>query len=730
MRGVPFLLFSWFLFGPSLLLAERSTYIVHLDKTFMPKIFATHQNWHSSIIDTIKIEAPTTQNGYHPVPKLLYSYDNVLHGFNVVLSKDEFEALKKSSGFLSAYKDRPVEAHTTHSSKFLNLNPASGLWPASGFGQDVIIGVLDSGVWPESASFRDDGLSEIPKKWKGICKPGTKFNSSLCNRKLIGANYFNKGLLASDSTVKISMNSARDTDGHGTHVASIAAGSFTKGASYFGYATGTARGMAPRARIAVYKFSFEEGTVTSDLIAAMDQAVADGVDILTISYGWTNIPLYEDSIAIASFGAMMKGVLVSASAGNSGLEMGTLNNGVPWIFTVAACDSDRSFSGTLTLGNGLKITGFSLFPVKTIIKDLRVLYNESISPYDSFDPSSPIPNAQRSIIICYSTAVDVEDQMTAISESSFGGAIYISDYPDVLRANFFPKPGVVISTKEGKQVIDYASKSVRPTASISFQETHIDVKPAQVVSSFSSRGPSRSYLDYRLLSGTSMATPHIAGIAAMLKGAHPDWSPSAIRSAMMTTANPLDNTDKPIKTTDYFITRDATSLDMGAGLVDPNRAVDPGLIYDATPQDFVNLLCSMNLTEKQFKTIARSSAKHNCSNPSNYMNYPSFIALFNPNEDYTWLGQKFRRTVTNVGPGAANYKAKVTAPKNSTISISPQTLVFEKKNQKQDYTLTIRYKGIADDQAQSGSIIWVEENGHHTVRPSPIHLYFTSILYI
>ncbi|KAH0779504.1 hypothetical protein KY290_005931 [Solanum tuberosum] len=728
MRGVPFLLFSWFLFGPSLLLAERATYIVYLDKTFMPKIFATHQNWHSSIIDTIKIEAPTTQNSHHPVPNLLYSYDNVLHGFSVVLSKDEFEALKKSPGFLSAYKDRPVEAHTTHSSKFPNLNPASGLWPASGFGQDVIIGVLDSGVWPESASFRDDGLSEIPKKWKGICKPGTKFNSSLCNRKLIGANYFNKGLLASDSTVKISINSARDTDGHGTHVASIAAGSFYKGASYFGYAPGTARGMAPRARIAVYKFSFEEGTVTSDLIAAMDQAVADGVDILTISYGWTNIPLYEDSIAIASFGAMMKGVLVSASAGNSGPEMGTLNNGVPWIFTVAA--------------------------LKTIIKDLRVLYNESISPCDSFDPSSPIPNARRSIIICYSTAVDVEDQMAAISESSFGGAIYISDYPDVLRANFFPNPGVVISTKEGKQVIDYASKSVRPTASISFQETHIDVKPAPVVSSFSSRGPSRSYLrvakpdivapgmlllaawpsnvsaavigvntfldsDYRLLSGTSMATPHIAGIAAMLKGAHPDWSPSAIRSAMMTTANPLDNTDKPIKTTDYFITRDATSLDMGAGLVDPNRAVDPGLIYDATPQDFVNLLCSMNLTEKQFKTIARSSAKHNCSNPSNYMNYPSFIALFNPNEDYNWLEQKFRRTVTNVGPGAAKYKAKVTAPKNSTISIYPQTLVFEKKNQKQDYTLTIRYKGIADDQAQSGSIIWVEENGHHTVR-SPI----------
>ncbi|KAH0752613.1 hypothetical protein KY285_005761 [Solanum tuberosum] len=727
----------------------------------MPKIFATHQNWHSSIIDTIKIEAPTTQNSHHPVPKLLYSYDNVLHGFSAVLSKDEFEALKKSPGFLSAYKDRPVEAHTTHTPEFLKLNPASGLWPASGFGEDVIIsrggptvvqvgifkilgppliiGVLDSGVWPESASFRDDGLSAIPKKWKGICKPGTDFNSSLCNRKLIGANYFSKGLLASDPTIVLSMNSARDMRGHGTHVASIAAGSYVKGVSYFGYAPGTARGIAPRARIAVYKFSFEEGTVTSDLIAAMDQAVADGVDVLSLSYGYGFDPLYEDSVAIASFGAMMKGVLVSASAGNNGPEMGTLSNGVPWIFTVASGSTERSFSGTITLGNGLKITGFSLFPGKTTIKDFDLVFNGSLSTCDSSDDLAQGPNKECSITMCYSNAqedLSVSDQMAAISEAKFGGALYVYEDPDVLASDYFPNPGAVISSKDWKK------------------ETHFAVKPAPVVSAFASRGPSLSYLrvakpdimapgelilaawpsntsasiigvntfldsDYSLLSGTSMAAPHISGIAAMLKGVHPDWSPSAIRSAMMTTANPLDNTEKPIKTMDYLRTSYATSLSMGAGLVDPNRAVDPGLIYDATPQDYVNLLCSMNFTEKQFKTIARSSAKHNCANPSDDINYPSFVALYIPNGDYAWLEQKFRRTVTNVGPGAAKYKVKVKAPINSTISISRQTLVFEKKHEKQDYTLTIRYRGIEFDQAQSGSITWVEKNGHHTVR-SPI----------
>ncbi|KAK4738176.1 hypothetical protein R3W88_001873 [Solanum pinnatisectum] len=731
------LFISWFLSAHMLAIAQRSTYIVHMDKTLMPNVFADHHHWHSSTIDSIKASVPSSVDRFHSAPKLVYSYDNVLHGFSAVLSQDELAALKNLPGFISAYKDRTVEPHTTHTSDFLKLNPSSGLWPASGLGQDVIIGVFDSGIWPESVSFQDDGMPEIPKRWKGICKPGTQFNTSMCNKKLIGANYFNKGILANDPTVNISMNSARDTDGHGTHVASIAAGNFAK-----------ARGVAPRARLAVYKFSFKEGTFTSDLIAAMDQAVADGVDMMSISFGSRFVPMYEDAISIASFGAMMKGVLVSASAGNRGPDTGTLKNGSPWILCVASGHTDRTFAGTLTLGNGLKIRGWSLLPARVIVMDSTVIYNKTLSNCDSGELLSQVPDPECTIIIC-DESWDFSDQMLTVSRARLKAAIFISEDPGVFRSASFPNPGVVINKTEGKQVISYVQNSVAPTASITFQETYLDAKPAPVVAASSARGPSRSYLgiakpdilapgvlilaayppnvfatsigtnielssDYILESGTSMAAPHAAGIAAMLKAAHPEWSPSAIRSAMMTTADPLDNTGKPIIDSD--INREATPLAMGSGHVNPNRALDPGLVYDATPQDYLNLLCSMNFTEEQFKTIARSSANHNCSDPSADLNYPSFIALYSNEGNYTWLEQKFRRTVTNVGQGAATYKAKIKAPKNSKVSVSPQTLVYKNKNEKQSYTLTIRYIG---PNWNYGLITWVEENGNHTVR-SPI----------
>nr|GMD59564.1 subtilisin-like protease SBT1.9 [Ipomoea batatas] len=730
---LPWLLYALHLF-PLSLSAQRSTYIVHMDKSSKPTAFPTHHHWYSSAVNTL-------DGGRHSSPpKLVYTYDNALHGFSAVLSEGELEALKKSPGFVSAYKDRTFELQTTYTPSFLKLNSGTGLWPASKFGEDVIIGVIDSGVWPESRSFRDDGLPEIPKRWKGVCKEGTEFNSSLCNRKLIGANYFNSGVLAANPGINISMNSARDTDGHGTHTASTAAGNFVDGVSYFGYAPGTAKGVAPRARLAVYKVSWDEGLFTSDLLAGMDQAVADGVDVISVSIGVRFVPLYEDPIAIAAFGAMNKGILVTGSAGNRGPSRHSKQR--------RSLDPDGGFRfnrpvvrRNIDIGKRIKNQGLELVPGES----------------NSEEPQ--VPNPGSTILICDKPEIEASSltfsQAEYISDAGIRAGIFINDDLTIFRSTRFPNPGVFITPKEGKQVIRYAKTAIDPRATITFQETIFGNKPAPTVAASSSRGPSPSYLgiskpdilapgvlilaayppnsfavniginiqlgtEYFLESGTSMACPHAAGIAAMLKGAHPNWSPSAIRSAMMTTAITVYNTGKPIKDSD--INAAATPLDMGAGLVDPNAALDPGLVYDATPQDYLNLLCSMNFTEAQFQSIARSSASHNCSNSNPDLNYPSFIALYSPEGDNDLLVQTFKRTLTNVGPGAATYKAKLEVPRNSTISVSPKTLVFTKKEEKQSYSLTIRYGGDKHQTDQShkfGSITWVEVNGYHKVR-SPI----------
>lgn len=722
---------------------DKSIYIIHMDMSFMPKAFASHHHWYTSMIDSISI----TGAGLHFQPKLVHSYSNAFHGFSALLSKDELEDIKKLPGFVSAYNDREVVMHTTHSTDFLKLNTVSGLWPASQFGKDVIIGVIDSGIWPESPSFKDDGMTPIPSKWKGTCQEGQQFNSSMCNLKLIGARYFNAGLRATYPDRGISMNSARDTYGHGTHVAGIAAGNYVEGVSFFGYAPGTARGAAPRARLAAYKALWDEGSVASDVLAAMDQAVADGVDIISMSLGYDRIPLYDDPIAIATFGAMAKGVLVSCSAGNRGPDFSRVNNDFPWSLTVASGLIDRWFVGTLTLGNGLTIIGWSMFPARASVTNLNLIYDKNISACNS---TMTIPDSFSAIVICEQDKYEVftfSDQIRYVSESKPRAAVFISNEPLIFRSHEFPHPGVVISPKDGAKVIKYALKGKNPTATITFQETLLGTKPAPTVAASSSRGPSRSYpgimkpdimapgvlifapmvpntdevqlgqnvylsTDYTLMSGTSMACPHASGIAALLKAAHPDWSPSAIRSAMMTTASTIDNTGSEIKDQEDF--KVAGPLDFGAGFVDPNRALDPGLLYDATPQDYVNLVCSMNFTRKQTQAITRL-AKYNCKNPSSDLNYPSFIALYEQEKGHK-LVRNFTRTVTNVGNGPTTYKAKLVAPKGTTIRISTETLKFSRKNEKQSYSLTISYRSRENFHITHGSLTWIEDNGKHSVR--------------
>ncbi|GAA0171503.1 serine protease [Lithospermum erythrorhizon] len=731
---------------------EKSTYIIHMDKSAMPKIFNSHHHWYSATVNSLKSETWSTSFSSSDSSSILYTYDHALHGFSAMLSEYELENLKKLPGFLSAAKDKVVIHHTTHTTDFLSLNPSSGLWPTSGFGNDVIIGIVDSGYWPESQSFKDDGMGKVPGRWKGGCESGEEFNSSMCNKKVIGARYFNKALIAKNPGQKVTMNSPRDIDGHGTHTASTAAGNYVDNVSFFGYAKGTAKGVAPRARLAIYKVTWLEGAYTSDVIAGMDQAVADGVDILSVSLGFYGVdPFYENPLAIASFGAMEKGVLVALSAGNDGPTPKTLHNDIPWPLTVGASTVDRTFTGTLTLGNGLIITGWTMFPASALLENSTLYYEKTLALCDDPVLLSRSPYA---IIICEDTG-KVLEQLEHVTRSNSIGAIFISEDPVLFEKGGVPWPAVVISRKEGNSVIKYAKASKEPTASIKFQETIIGKKPAPSVALYSSRGPSKNYpgilkpdlmapgslvlaafvpgqtsamigfqislsSEYTMMSGTSMSCPHAAGVAAMLRGSHPDWSPAVIRSAMMTTANNLDNTNSPIKDFGNNM-KIASPLDMGSGQIDPNRALDPGLVYDIAPEEYVKLLCFMNYTKQQISTITRRSiGQLDCSKKSGDINYPSFAAV--QSNDSKISVQTFKRTVMNVGNGAAEYRANITMPNGSKVTVSPGILNFSKKYEKQSYNLTIRGKinsNKNETKVAFGWLSWIEEHGRYVVR-SPI----------
>lgn len=324
---------------------------------------------------------------------ILYSYKHGFSGFAARLTKHEAEAIAKFPGVVSVIPNGIHKLHTTRSWDFIGIHHSTSETALSNtnLGEGAIIGVIDTGIWPESASFNDKAMGEIPSRWKGVCEVGEQFNSTNCNKKIIGARWFLKGI--TDETKKLLQGnntneylSARDAIGHGTHTASTAAGYFVGNASFRGLAYGIARGGAPLAHLAIYKacWDFPIGECTdADILKAFDKAIHDGVDVLTVSLG-LSIPLFSyvdqrDVIAIGSFHATAKGITVVCSAGNSGPLSQTITNTAPWIITVGATTIDRAFPAAITLGNNRTLWGQSIDTGKHGVESVGLTYSERIA---------------------------------------------------------------------------------------------------------------------------------------------------------------------------------------------------------------------------------------------------------------------------------------------------------------------------------------------------------------
>ncbi|MCU0483394.1 MAG: S8 family serine peptidase, partial [Chloroflexi bacterium] len=318
--------------------------------------------------------------------KKLYDYVYTYNGFAAKLTPAQAQTMAVRAGVIAVTPDEIHTVDTSSTPAFLGLDAAGGLWEQLGgvkaAGEGIIIGDIDSGIWPESLSFADrvdaNGIPsasptakraflQIPG-WHGKCVPGEQFVATLCNQKLIGARFYNAawgGNAGINAQRPWEFNSVRDYNGHGSHTASTAGGNF--GVPVIGPASvfGSISGMAPRARIAMYKalWSTEDASTasgaTSDLTAAIDQAVADGVDIITYSISGTQTN-FRDPVEIAFMYAADAGIFVATSAGNSGPTTSTVAHPGPWLTTVAAGTHNRSGDGSVTLGNGTTYYGASL----------------------------------------------------------------------------------------------------------------------------------------------------------------------------------------------------------------------------------------------------------------------------------------------------------------------------------------------------------------------------------
>ncbi|KAH7522829.1 hypothetical protein JRO89_XSUnG0100700 [Xanthoceras sorbifolium] len=740
--------------------AVKKTYIIRIDSQSKPSIFPTHFHWYSSEF----VSSPV---------QILHTYDTVFHGFSATLSSDQAASLSDHPAVLAVIEDQRRELHTTRSPQFLGLRNQRGLWSDSDYGSDVIVGVFDTGIWPERRSFLDLNIGPVPSKWKGVCQTGVKFTAKNCNKKIIGARFFSKGHEAAERAPgpigginkTVEFMSPRDADGHGTHTASTAAGRYAFRASMEGYASGVAKGVAPKSRLAVYKVCWKNsGCFDSDILAAFDAAVNDGVDVISISIGGgdgISSPYYLDPIAIGSYGAASRGVLVSSSAGNDGPNGMSVTNLAPWIVTVGAGTIDRNFPAEVILGNGRKLSGVSLYSGTPLVgKMYPIIYpgKSGVLSASLCMENSLNPNLVRGkIVICDRGSSPRVAKGLVVKKAGGVGMVLANGMSngEGLVGDAHLLPACALGSGEGDAVKAYISSTRNPTATIDFKGTILGIKPAPVVASFSGRGPNglnpeilkpdliapgvnilAAWTDavgptgldsdirrteFNILSGTSMAAPHVSGAAALLKSAHPDWSPAAIRSALMTTASVINNLNGSM--TDESTGKPSTPYDFGSGHVNLDLAMDPGLVYDITNNDYINFMCGIGYGPKLVQVITRSPV--NCParkpRPEN-LNYPSFAALFSTASAGV-SSKTFIRTVTNVGQPNAVYTLKIESPpsKGVTVAVKPTKLAFTEAVKKRSFVVTITAdskKLVLDDSgAVFGSISW--SDGKHIVR-SPI----------
>ncbi len=725
-----------------------------------------------------------------PGTRVIYSYKYGLNGFAARMSVTEAQKLKGLDEVLNVWEDEVRPLATRHSANFLGLfDSANGLRTEHALdGDGIIIGVIDSGIAPEHPALQDTREADRPRlcrsswaessvlgkwlchrydrrddvldfeeaeDWNGACETGDSFDESHCNNKLIGARWFVDG---ADDTGPIDENefrSPRDADGHGTHTATTAAGNRTS-ASIFGTLIGDVEGMAPKARIAVYKacwlrpFQTRASCNTSDLARAIDAAVADGVDIINYSVGnsMREVTAPDD---VALMAATKAGVVAVVAAGNEGPNLATIGSpaGAPWVITAAA--SSRTGDSSV---EAFQVSAPPSIAGKYASKE--ALFSPALSDRDPIEGSlvlvddgdDTLPSGSPGITSdgcqALTNGADVSGNIALMQRSGClftdmvknaedAGAIAVLVYniagdPIVMfgESGLVDIPALMIGQADANLILAEmdANNDVTVVLEKSFLLTTVDI--GDIMGSFSARGPgpvadilkpdvtapginiiagftpdpanATPGENFAYLSGTSMATPHVAGVAALLRQAHPDWSAAAIRSALVTSAR------QDLQLPDSITP--ANPFDYGGGHIVPNNALQPGLVYDVSDDEYDAFACgiaSPAVTPARCTELA--AAGH------------SFFArdLNQPSISVSRLAsqQTVTRRVTNLGDEAESYNVESAAPPGIGISVSPPNISLG-PGESASFDVTLTYESGPLDLWRFGSITWIGDD--HDVR--------------
>jgi subtilisin family serine protease len=668
----------------------------------------------------------------------IHDYTISLNGFAVPLTTAQAEEIAKQPGVAMVLKDELRQKTTDNSPTFLGLTHPAGPWAKGYTGENVVVGVIDTGIWPEHPSFADDGSYDPLPAYAGLPYEfgNTAWNPNDApyatpNNKLLGARQVLDTYRAVTGADPDEFDSARDDDGHGTHTASTAAGNAGVEASILGKAYGPVSGIAPRARIIAYKALGNLGGYTSDLAAAIDQAVADGVDVINYSIGGgAGQPSADD---IAFLFAADAGVFVATSAGNSGPGPGTVGSpGVmPWVTTVGASTQDRTFQGSVELGDGSVCYGASVTgdagPLPIV--DAADLGNELGDPYRvplfDGDISGKIVLVKRGVY------ARVEKSFAVFAAGGAGMILYNTNDAQDLNTDTHWVPTLHVNNSDGMAVKAYiADAGADALATLNGGEfTEI---PAPWMASFSSRGPNAFAGDiikpditapgvnvlagaspfpdpgfvpgelFQSIGGTSMSSPHVAGAFALIKQAHRDWSAAMAKSALMTTAHQDVKKEGGADAADPF--------DMGGGHLNvggrvvKGSAFQPGLVYDAGFYEYLGFLtdeapevfADVDATREALESMGIPTTAAN-------LNYPSIGIAELPGR------MTVTRTVTSVAKesGWRLYTATVDAPEGYEVTVEPSALRL-RRGQSASFDVTITNVSAPVGEWRFGSLTWRE----------------------